>query len=210
MENAIFTTAYLGPVHYYARFMQYYKVQVEQYDSYIKQSYRNRCAIYGANGLLNLSIPVVKKHKQKTLVRDTEIDYTTRWQNNHWRSIISAYNSSPFFEFFAPDFEPFYKKKWNFLIDFNMELHRLIIDILELDTICELSREFNHYFNGYDYRDLITPKTNRLLNTDNEFNPHTYTQTYSIKHGFIENLSIIDLLFNTGPEAESVLSKSIV
>ncbi|MBN2263918.1 MAG: WbqC family protein [Prolixibacteraceae bacterium] len=210
MENAIFSTAYLGPVHYYARFMQYGHVKIEQYDSYQKQSYRNRCAIYGANGLLNLSIPVVKKHKQKTLVRDIEIDYATRWQNNHWRSITSAYNSSPFFEFYAPDFEPFFSRKCQFLIDFNMELHRLIIELLELDNVCELSETFEHKFEGDDYRELITPKVNRVLNHDAGFMPVAYTQTYSEKHGFLGNLSIVDLLFNTGPEAESVLKKSII
>lgn len=210
MENAIFSTAYLGPVHYYARLMQYGHVQIEQYDSYQKQSYRNRCAIFGANGLLNLSIPIVKMHGQKTLVRDIEIDYATRWQNNHWRSITSAYNSSPFFEFYAPDFEPFFSKKWQFLIDFNMELHGLIIEILELDTVCKLSQTYEHLFNGDDYRELITPKTKRLLNPDNNFKPYPYTQTYSDKHGFIDNLSIVDLLFNTGPESESVLKKSIL
>jgi hypothetical protein len=208
MGKAIFSTAYLGPVHYYARLQQYSESIIECFDSYQKQTYRNRCVVLGANGPLALSIPVVKLHGEKMLVRDVEIDYATCWQVNHWRTITSSYNSSPFFEYYTDDFAPFYNKKWRFLIDFNMELHQLITELIEIDTLTSLSDGFNSQFDGDDYRSVITPKL-QSERSDAGFKPLQYTQTYSEKFGFVPNLSIIDLLFNRGPETESILKRSI-
>lgn len=199
----------MGPAHYYARAQQYSEIIIERFDSYQKQTYRNRCVVLGANGPLALSIPVVKLHGEKMLVRDVEIDYATRWQINHWRTINSSYNSSPFFEYYADDFAPFYEKKWRFLIDFNMELHQLIGELIELDTQSILSDDFISQFNGDDYRSVITPKM-QSEKSDAAFKPFQYTQTYSEKFGFVPNLSIIDLLFNRGPETESILRRSII
>lgn len=207
MNQLILSTAYLGPVQYYTKFFEYNQVEIERYDSYRKQSYRNRCRILGANGPLSLSVPVIKNSGEKTRVKDVMIDYATRWQNNHWRSIFSAYNSSPFFEYYEPDFMPFYEKKWKYLFDFNLALHHMIAEILELENTWQLSNEFKKVFNGDDYRELISPKIAFSL-VDKRFKPIPYRQTFDNKYGFQSNLSIIDLIFNCGPEAALILEKS--
>lgn len=209
MESVILNTTYLGPIQFYARLMRSDAVFIEQFDSYQKQTYRNRCSILGANGVLDLTIPVVKNSGKKTLVKDVRIDYATRWQNNHWRSIFSAYNSSPFFEYYESDFVPFYEKKYPFLIDFNMELQQVIAKALELETTVQLTTDYLPVFNGADLRGAITPKQDQAKPALN-FYAYPYTQTFSEKYGFVPNLSIIDLLFNTGPEAEMVLGKSVI
>jgi hypothetical protein len=110
MQSILLSTAYLGPVSYFSAISRADKVIIEQFDSYHKQTYRNRCSILGANGPLDLVIPVVKASITKTMVKDVRIDYATRWQSIHWRSLFSAYNSSPFFEYYADAFSPFYSK----------------------------------------------------------------------------------------------------
>ena len=208
MENVILNTTYLGPIQFYTKLMLFKTVFIEQFDSYQKQSYRNRCRILGANGVLDLTIPVVKNSGKKTLVKDVRIDYATRWQNNHWRSIFSAYNSSPFFEYYESDLAPFYEKRYQFLIDFNMELHQMVAEALELETSVQLTTDYLPVFNGADFRGAITPKQNKAK-PDPVFFAFPYTQTFSEKFGFVPNLSIIDLLFNAGPEAEMVLEKCV-
>lgn len=208
--TAIFSTAYLAPVEYYATLLTYRKIQVEQYDSYQKQTYRNRCVILGANGPLSLTIPIVKQSGLKALVKDVKIDYATPWQKNHWRSIISSYNSSPFFEFYKTELVPFYENKWKFLIDYNTELHHLISLWLDVDVEIERTDAFQVHFEGDDLRAAISPKKHKAVEVDAKFVPFNYTQTYFEKFDFIPNLSIIDLLFNTGPESELILQRSIV
>jgi len=207
MKQAILSTAYLGPVNYYAVLIQSDEVLIEQYDSYHKQSYRNRCRILGANGPLDLVIPVVKNSGVKTLVKDCRIDYSTRWQNNHWRSLFSAYNSSPFFEYYSHLLEPFYKNRRDFLIDFNTELMELIVELLQVKVNYGLTNHFEKdYSTCHDFRDSISPKKDLDL-TESYVQPIQYTQTFSEKFGFIADLSIVDLLFNCGPESESILLK---
>ena len=207
MNKIILTSAYLGPVQYYTKFLEQKQVFIERYDSYHKQTYRNRCQILGANGPLVLTIPVIKNSGEKTLVKDVLIDYATPWQNNHWRSIFSAYNSSPFFEYFEPDFIPFYQKKWKFLFDFNMALHEVVAEILELEPNWQLTTDYVKEFEGEDYRRAISPKQPFSV-TDPQFKPMPYSQTFGEKFGFVPNLSIIDLLFNSGPETDLVLEGS--
>ncbi|HKK80703.1 MAG TPA: WbqC family protein [Prolixibacteraceae bacterium] len=208
-QRAIVNTAYLAPVQYYSKFFQYDEIYIEQFDSYSKQTYRNRCQILGANGPLNLTIPVVKESGKKIRTKDIRIDYATEWQKNHWRSIFSAYNSSPFFEFFADDFAPLFDKKETFLIDFNHKLHQIISDHIEPDKEPKYTSTFNKDFKGDDYRNIISPKKS-FQQYDPSFQPVVYTQTFDEKFDFTPNLSIIDLLFNKGPESEEILIKQIV
>jgi hypothetical protein len=209
MQKAIVTTAYLGPVQYYTIFNKYEKVYIEQFDHYMKQTYRNRCRILAANGVLDLTIPVVKKSGSKQILKDVEIDYAMRWQKNHWRSLFSAYSSSPFFEYYEPDLVHFYEKKWRFLIDFNTELHNYIVEQIEIDCRYDLSSYFEKEFNGSDFREVLSPK--KSYTTDGSgFCPEVYSQTFSEKFNFFPNMSIADLLFNRGPESGLVLDASII
>lgn len=198
--NAILSSAYCGTIQYYSKFLLHPEVVIEQYDSFLKQSYRSRCQILGANGLLDLAIPVVKVSGQKTLMKDVRIANTTAWQQQHWKSIVSAYNSSPFFEYYVDDFEPLFKDTPEFLIDFNMKLHETICELIGIDENWALSCDYEFTIDGKDYRDAISPKP-RLHQPDPTFIAKPYTQTFEQSGGFVENLSILDLLFNVGPES---------
>lgn len=205
-EKAILSTAYLGPIQYYSKILKYNQVFIEVNENFIKQTYRNRCKIYGANGELSLSIPV-KKTDIKTKIKDLLIDYDTNWRKLHWKSIESAYRSSPFFEFYADDFLPFYNKKYKFLLDFNTEIQSMILDHLEIEFEMNFTKEYISYdkIDFPDFREKINPKMNI---PDSEFEAIEYTQVFAEKYGFIPNLSIIDLLFNEGPNAIGILNLS--
>jgi len=202
-EKAVLTTAYLAPIQYYTKLLRYNKVFIEIHDHFIKQSYRNRCKIYGANGLLQLSIPV-KKENPKTKVKDIIIDYDTNWQKMHWKSIESAYRSSPFFEFYADDFIPYYSKKYKYLYEFNASMQETILSSIEMSPDIEFTKKFIEVdqFDYDDFRDIIHPK--KKIN-DPDFKIKKYNQVFIEKYGFIQNLSIIDLLFNEGPNALNLL-----
>ncbi len=107
----LLSTAYFAPVHYYARFLHHEKVYIEKFEHFCKQTFRNRAVILGGNGLIPLIIPVEKGRGAKTLIKDLKISYAENWQHNHWYSIFSAYNSSPFFEFYKDDIKPFFDKR---------------------------------------------------------------------------------------------------
>lgn len=201
--SILLTTAYLAPIQYYSKLVQFDKVIIEAHENFIKQSYRNRCNIYGANGKLPLSIPI-KKDKPKTKIKDIRIDYDTNWRKLHWKSIESAYRSSPFFEFYQDDIRPFYDVKYTYLLDFNHDIQKIICEQLEIEPTVSFSEEYHTELDQSicDFRDKIHPKKKF---EDSQFNPTKYTQVFQDKHGFLPNLSIIDLLFNEGPNAINVL-----
>lgn len=205
----ILTSIYNAPVSYYALLLKHREaIVLEQYDHYTKQTYRNRCRILGANGRLDLVIPVVKNHGKKVHMKDVKIDYDTDWQKNHWRSIVSAYASAPFFEFIEDAYVGFYFRKEAFLLDLNMGLMEVALDQLQLKTDITLSDAYKHQYNDYDARESIHPKRGFRLQ-DHLFQPAIYQQVFSEKHGFVPELSIMDLLFNEGPNARMILEQSL-
>lgn len=208
-DTALLSITYLGPVQYFTKFLLHPVRIIERYDHYIKQTFRNRCNIMGANGILPLSIPILKGQAHKTYVRDIRIDYNKKWQKLHWRSMESAYRHSPFFEYYMDEFYPFYEQRFEFLIDFNAALLELVLQSLEIENTLNYSREFIDagIVDYADYRETIHPK--RDLSSDPLFVPLTYRQVFVERLGFKANLSIIDLLFNEGPNARSVLEQCI-
>jgi hypothetical protein len=208
MANVLLSTAYLAPVQYYAKLIQFGEETLEVHENYSKQSYRNRCNIYGPNGIQSLSIPVTKTTNCKTPVKEVEIDYSTRWQKIHFKAIESAYRNSPFYEYFIDDLAPFYQKPFQFLFDFNLELQQVIENILEINTTIAFTDIYikSASDNKMDFRDKIHPKK---CQEDPFFIDVPYNQVFEKKFGFIPNLSIIDLLFNQGMETEEILRKSI-
>lgn len=208
--QALLSTAYFAPIQHFCKQLQYNSVWVEQWENYAKQSYRNRCNILGANGLLTLSVPVVKATNKKILTKDVRISYDTNWQKLHQKGIESAYKSSPFYEYYFDDIAPFLNKKWDFLFDFNMQINATICDILEIENRLTPTADFIPVNNTdfLDFRTSIHPKLSKSK-TDSSFQPATYTQVFSNKLDFVPNLSILDLIFNLGPESVVYLEDSI-
>ena len=207
-ETVLLSTAYFPPVQYFSKLLLPYPV-IEKYENYSKQSFRNRCVIYSANGPLTLVIPVVKDHGKKMPVTGVKIDYSENWQKIHLRSITSAYRSAPFFEFYFDEIEPFMIKKYTFLFDFNIEIIEKIKNCIGINTKISFTEKYTLNISEFsDFRDSIHPKP-RLIKTDPFFNPVEYIQVFKERYGYIPNLSIIDLLFNEGPNTKNLLKASI-
>lgn len=207
--TALLSTSYLGPVQYYSKLIHYPEILIEQHENFPKQTYRNRCQILAGNGVLTLSIPVDKGPDLKIKTKDVRIAYAEDWQRIHWRTIVSAYNNSPFFPFYEDEFAPFYEeKRWKYLLDFNLELQEKVLELLGIDTEIKLSSDFQseQQTGVVDYRDVIHPKKQKQQ-PDAHFDPVPYTQVFENKFDFLPNLSIIDLLFNEGPESATVLEE---
>jgi len=202
MENICLTSAYLAPVEYYSAMAKADIVFLEHCEFYEKQSYRNRCNIAGANGPLALTIPVEKSKGSRMLTRDVRISEHSDWQLQHWRSIESAYNSTPFFEYYKDDLIPFYEKNWTFLWDFNTEIQTKLLELLDLQIDIQLTKEYKVDFdeNVQDVRNSIHPKKETEVGSF-----RTYYQVFEQRFGFIPNLSSIDLLFNMGNESILIL-----
>ena len=202
--NSILPLTYLGNILYYAHLIQNNSI-IDIHSHYVKQTYTNRCAIITANGIQDLTIPVIKP-KEKTPIKDIRISTHDNWQQLHWRAIQSAYNSTPFFEYFCDDYAHFYEKKWDFLLDFNLEIQQTTLDLLNFPKIeFSLSNSYieTSNFNTKDLREVINPKKFNVTLYKNLNTP--YYQTFDSKFGFTPNLSIIDLLFNMGNEARIYL-----
>lgn len=206
MQTAYLSSAYLGPVQHYCKMYAYPEVRIETGENYLKQTYRNRCTIAAANGPLSLSIPIVKPDTLKCLTKDIRISEHGNWRHLHWNAIISAYNMSPFFEYYEEDFAPFYEKKYEFLFDFNEELRAMICRLLDLQPDIVFTDRYEPEVE-HDFRESIRPKHEV---TDPSFRPRPYYQVFAEKYGFLPNLSIVDLLFNMGPEGILILRDSVV
>ena len=200
----ILSTSYLPPIEYFASIINSKEVIIEKKESYKKQTYRNRCEIYGSNGKINLIIPIIKINGHNTKTEDIRILHKYNWQKNHWRAIESAYNSSPFFLYYKDDLIKFFTEKYESLIDFNYDLLMVLFEILGINIKVKFTKEFIKYYdeNYIDKRNIISPK----YNNNNSENFPAYTQVFDTKHGFIPNLSIIDLIFNEGPNAVDYLN----
>jgi hypothetical protein len=200
----VFPALYNGPLNYYARLVRQQEIVLEQYDSYTKQSYRNRCLIMGPNGLITLSIPVKRAKGVKTRMLDIRIDYDSNWNRIHWRSLVASYASSPFFEYLADEIRPIYHTRYTFLVDLNQQLLEHTLGFLGLDIPVGRSLEFTPLESAGDPRNFIHPKKDQAVE-DPGFLPKEYHQVFSDRLGFHPNLSILDLIFNVGPEALSYL-----
>lgn len=207
-QNILLSTACFPSVQYITKLVQFENIYMEQFENFTKQTYRNRYEILGANGVIPLIVPVVKGRGRKIKIRDLQISYDTDWQRNHWRTIFSAYNSSPFFEFYRDDIQPFFEKPRKFLFDFNLEILETLCDLMEIEPNLVLTEDFEQVPEvTLNFREAISPKKHRTEN-DFRFSPKPYTQVFHEKFGFVPNLSILDLLFNEGPNSLNVVEAS--
>lgn len=208
--NGLLELHYLPCIQYISKFCLHPNIWIEQHEHYQKGSYRNRTHIASANGLLRLSVPLIKgKHEQQN-IRDVRIAYHEPWAAQHWHSIQTAYGNAPFFEYYSEYLKSVFEKKPAFLFDLNLELLKILLDLLSIDQQINLSPEFYKDVprDWKDYRGAISPK-NEQTTSDPIFKEVKYVQVFEEKHGFIPNLSILDLLFCTGPGAAMLLEASI-
>lgn len=206
-NRVILSTAYLPPVEYISAIYNSSGTLIEQYERFQKQSYRSRCHIYSASGLLALTIPVSRADGHYLPIREMRIDYSGKWQQEHWRAIVSAYRTTPFFEYYEDDFAPFYHKRYEFLFDFNSELLTMILNLMGIKCNVEFSQKFIHEYSNQeilDLRESIHPKREPFTHLLKKESGH-YFQVFAHKLGFIPNLSSADLLFNEGPDSISYL-----
>ena len=191
---------YFPNIAHFSAIVQAKEVVFENEDNFVKQTYRNRTYIYGANGKLALNIPVIHSQKNRQKYKDVKIFNEENWQSLHWKSLLSAYRTSPFFEYYEDEFQPLFILKTDYLLDFNLKCFEVICDCLQLDLNTSKTKEFQKSVeNKSDLRHLVNAKK------EQPFPFEVYTQVFSNKHGFIPNLSILDLLFNEGPNTLNYL-----
>lgn len=196
---AIFIPTYFSPISQYAEIIKANDIIFETKDNYQKQSYRNRCYIYNGNGKQLLSVPV--KHKptsERKKTKDTLIENDFPWQDQHFKSLQTAYRVSPYFEFYEDEIAPIFEKKYIFLHDLNMDTFNFLNDALQMDKKFEFSKEYKESYNS-DFRFYAERKHKPKKLVDK------YVQMFDDKHGFIPNLSILDLLFMEGPNSINYL-----
>lgn len=215
---------YFGPVQWYQKLHRHQTVFIEQHDSYVKQTYRNRCVIATANGLQALTVPVERNANifdttaaavsagtsgitaaaTCASCNDIRISDHGNWRHLHWHALMSAYSETPFFEYYVDDIRPFFEQRWDRLYDFDMAICRRMCELLDICPDIRLTTEYVRADDVtpasglLDLRDTINPKHPL---PDADFIPRRYYQVFERKHGFQPNLSILDLLFNMGPES---------
>ena len=192
---------YFPNIHQFNQIIKANNILFEVSDNYQKQTFRNRTYIYGANGKLGLFIPVIHTHKQRELFKDVKISYESNWMDLHLKSLQSAYRSSPYFEYFEDDFIKLYSEKEKFLADFNIKCIQLISNLLDLDLDYKISGEYVEKTNDIiDLRDLSNARKEKKIDTPK------YIQVFESKHGYLNNLSIVDLIFSEGPNSVSLIT----
>lgn len=204
-KNILLTTAYFPPVNYFSAIKRAETITLEQFENFGKQSFRNRCEIMTANGIIPLTVPVAKANS-KTLIKDLRIVYVTPWQKLHFRGIESAYKNSPFYDYYIDDLQPFFEEKETFLWDLNHKILECTCQLLKMDYTPHFTDDYVHEAPAgiTDLRNAFHPKAlhRQAVAT---FPDTPYRQTFSDRFPFTPNLSILDLLFCCGPEAAEKL-----
>lgn len=190
----IFPTAYLPSIEYVSLFLKTEDASIELFETYQKQSCRTRTNVMTANGVQTLTIPVIKTNGNHTLTKDIEISYKESWQQVHLRCLESAYRKSAYFDYYFPYFEKIYKQKFNTLVELNDFCLKTILKIMKVKKDYSFTTDFERISDENDYRISLSKGTNKI-----EIKP--YYQVFADRHGFIPNLSIVDLLFNEGPNS---------
>ena len=194
---------YFPNILFFSKILNHNRIFFEINDNYIKQSLRNRTLIYHANGVLKLSVPVKYSSKKNRKFKDIEICNDTNWQKKHFKSIKFAYQSSPYFEFYENSFEKIFKKKEKFLIDINLKSIALLFELIDRKLEYTFTEKYNEIYNGYTNSREIS----NFNFSDKSLSFKKYTQVFETKFGFKENLSMLDLLFNYGPNYYNFLVK---
>lgn len=192
--NVLLSTTYFGPIQWYQKLYRADEVAIERCESFTKQTYRNRCIIATSQGTQALTVPVERTKADMMTIR---ISDHGNWRHLHWNALQSAYGESPFFEYYEDDLRPFFQPDWEFLFDYNEAIRQKMCELLDIQPRVRFTDDYVREAEG-DYREIIRPKN---AGPDADFQPRPYYQVYASKHGFLPNLSILDLLMNMGPES---------
>jgi len=197
--SLLFSANYLPCVSYFHVLQKdELPILLEKYEHYPKQTYRNRARIATANGILDLILPIQHGRKERVAIKDIRINYEHDWQRLHWLSIQTAYRSSAYFEYYEDDFVHFFEKKYEFLFDYHVAQLELILKILKINRPIGFTEKYEkNPLDVIDYREAIHPKKESVYT-----HPKPYYQIFEDRHGFIPDLSIIDLIFNQGPQSK--------
>lgn len=200
-------SAYLPPINFIVALNGKSKASLERFDNYQKQTYRNRCVIAGANGPLALSVPVEKGSTPRQQMKDVRISSHSDWRRSHLTALESAYMNSPFFIYYQDDLRSVYDKNYKFLFDLNIDLFQKIIELIDIQVTLSPTESYQKNNNDVaDFRYLIEPGKHSMDN----INTTQYYQVFQQKNGFLPNLSVVDLLFNMGPESQLILNSLIL
>ena len=195
-EKILVSTAYLPPVEYFSLIKKADGIIIEREENYLKQTYRNRCYILSPHGPQLLSVPVYLGSLHKTPLKEIRIDYSKRWQQVHLRALTASYGSSPYFQFYFEEIESIISKRIDLLIDLNMEILVLLMKMMKLKQKISYSTHFEPIgFSEDDHRYSLSPKK------ESAFLGKEYMQVFGTSIGFVPGMSIVDLIFNIGPEA---------
>ena len=210
--TTLLSTTYFGPVQWYQKLYRSEAVEIEQWESFQKQTYRNRCQIATTNGVQALTVPI--ERGTSPLIKDIRISDHGNWRHLHWNALQSAYGESPFFNYYQDDIRLFFEKRWTFLLDFNEEIRLKMCELIDIQPEVGYTKAYaNHGDSPHDLRVAAITGTVPMIRDfregiqpkhpapDADFVPKPYYQVYQQKHSFLANLSILDLLFNMGPES---------
>ncbi|MDF2432056.1 MAG: hypothetical protein JWP44_1687 [Mucilaginibacter sp.] len=200
-KGVVLPMFYLPPVEYFIKLNTYKTdILIEREEHLPKQTYRNRANVYTPDGVLTLVVPIIKGSKNHTKVKDVKISYDFEWQRLHWLSLQACYRRSAYFEYYEDEFAVFYEKKYPFLFDYNEQLLQFILKSIKLKVELKYTESYETVYPGFeDCRTSIHPKK------ETDFNQKPYFQVFDDRKGFLKNLSIIDLLFNQGPNSINYL-----
>jgi hypothetical protein len=198
--NCLLPITYFGNIGYFSTMLHADKILIDKHEHFIKQTYRNRCEIYGANGKLALIVPIRHGRKEHTPVSECLIDNSTRWQTLHLRSIESGYRRSPYFEYYEDRFIPFFQKKYDSLYELCIDSLHLSLSFLKTEINFSFTESYQKEIISFtDFRPFADPKIKQSEH------PINYFQVFENKYGKINNLSVLDILFNEGPQALQLL-----
>ncbi len=198
---AIFCTAYFPCISYMRQFLAADRPLIEVWETYHKQTYRNRCRVMNANGVESLSVPVVKVKGNHTMTKDVVISYKEHWQQIHRRCLESAYKAAPYFDHYYDYLKPIFETRFERLVDLNDAALRIVLKIMKVNKEIIHTSDYTHEVEN-DYRDAFSPK----VIPDSSLFPEYY-QVFSTKFPYTPDLTILDLIFNEGPEAQCVIAR---
>ena len=201
MQKTLFPIFYLPPISWFSLFLdENTEAQFEQFENFPKQTYRNRANIYGANGKLSLIIPI--QHDGKRVMKDIQSSQAENWKNLHWKSIKNAYQSSPYFEYYEDKLKKIFENEEPSILKFNLNAIQILLNILKSEKAYDLNTQYSEKPEATDLRNRFSAKS------PEKYGFEEYYQTFSDKLGFLEDLSIIDLICNKGPESATYLKKN--